>query len=80
MYFLFCFSKESVYITVFCHVCRRYYLDTINRKETVLISNVEKLELISVFLQVFSTIKFFPIKLLWLPAIKKNYNKQKLEN
>ena len=57
-----------------------YYLDTINRKETVLISNVEKLELISVFLQVFSTIKFFPIKLLWLPAIKKNYNKQKLEN
>ena len=59
---------------------RYYYLDTINRKETVLISNVEKLELISVFLQVFSTIKFFPIKLLWLPAIKKNYNKQKLEN
>ena len=59
---------------------RRYYLDAINRKETVLISNVEKLELISVFLQVFSTIKFFPIKLLWLPAIKKNYNKQKLEN
>ena len=59
---------------------RGYYLDTINRKEIVLISNVEKLELISVFLQVFSTIKFFPIKLLWLPAIKKNYNKQKLEN